>query len=470
MWNVKSHFLASYSSYSGLLLVLQLINHVLTFKKITMKEQKILTHMLVSIERLVKNQIFYQEVYGDQSIAFVMELLFRCLYQKDTEIQVDQRLLLALGSYIWECIVWCSKNLEKFIESGAIYVILDIIEVVPYTSQRLYLTILTDMCENYFCGAYLCTWRRINKKTGLMSLLATIWREEEIRLQVKRCSDDEEFPEMSRKQWLETYDRKLCGHISPAINDMVGSVRSKIYSIRKIIERDNERFEMAKQHYKIMYHDLPMEDRITISITDLYFKLKLGQVWVEVGRYFEQVGTTPLGMDGQAIFLMTQRYNSWGRLLKEVQKMIIQSIKREKEIQEKDEYARIKDSKLILSLNAFDELEYIYRTTNRAYMIKKKNEQILQVNAVLNSASDNNYEQQFHRTFMDKVCFTTIFDQHIMINNLTSDENFGQPKVLPVSPCQSHIFDETSFSEMSCLSLTSDNFSRLEEFDEEILK
>lgn len=56
-----------------------------------MKEQRVLTLALISIERLLKKQTFYQQMYGDQSIAFVMELLFRCLYQKDTEIQVDQR-------------------------------------------------------------------------------------------------------------------------------------------------------------------------------------------------------------------------------------------------------------------------------------------------------------------------------------------------------------------------------------------
>ncbi|XP_031827258.2 cilia- and flagella-associated protein 69, partial [Nomia melanderi] len=445
--------------------LIELINYILTFRKIAMKEQRILTLVLISIERLLKKQTFYQEMYGDQSIAFVLELLFRCLYQKDTEIQVDQCLLVALGSYIWECIVSCPPNLEKFMETGAVYVILDIIEIVPYPSQCLFLNILTDMCDNFFCGPYLCTWRGINKKTGLMSLLATIWREEEIRLEVKRCPDDEESPSMGKKQWVETFQTKLFGHVSPAINDMIGSVRAKIYSIRKIIERDNERYEMAKKHYKILYFDLPIEDRITISAIDLYFKLKLGQVWVELDMYFEQIGITPLGMDGQAIFLMTQRYHSWGILLKERQNKIIQSIKRDEDIQEKDEYARIRDSKLILSLNAFDELDYIYRTTNREYMIKKKNEQTDQVHSALNFQSKKNHEHN-HRTFMAKVHFTAIFDQYVTFRNLTSDSNFGQMKVLPVSPCESHIFDETDSSEIT--SLSSDKFSKLEEFNQEI--
>ncbi|XP_076642623.1 cilia- and flagella-associated protein 69-like [Halictus rubicundus] len=462
--------LENFREHGIIVSLIKLINYILTFCKLTMKEQRILTLVLISIERLLKKQIFYHEMFGDQSIAFVMELLFQCLYQNDKEIQIDQRLLLALGSYIWECIVWCPPNLKKFVESGAVYVILDIIEVVPYPSQRLFLAVLTDMCDNYFCGSYLCTWRGINKKTTLMSLLARIWRSEEIRLEFTRCPNgavrDEEFPAMSKKQWLETFQTKLCGHISPAMIDMIGSVRAKIYSIRKIIEKDNEKYNMAKQHYKILYYDLPVEDRITVSGMDLYFNLKLGQVWTELERYFEQIGITPLGMDGQAIFLMTQRYYLWGILLKKRQKNIIHSVKREEDIEEKDEYARIRDSKLILSLNALDELDYVYRATNREYMIKKKTEQMQQVYMALNfprKTSENN-----HRTFMDAVNFTTIFDQHVVFSNLTTHSDFGQMKVLPVSPSESYILDESIFSGTSCSSLTNYDFSKLEQFEEEV--
>ena len=63
----------------------------MTFDKITMKDQRILTLALISIERLMKKQRFHQAMYGDQSITLTMELLFRCIYQKDKEIQVDQR-------------------------------------------------------------------------------------------------------------------------------------------------------------------------------------------------------------------------------------------------------------------------------------------------------------------------------------------------------------------------------------------
>ncbi|XP_017798421.1 PREDICTED: cilia- and flagella-associated protein 69-like [Habropoda laboriosa] len=463
----NTHILEYFRHHGIILLLIKLINCILKFEKITMKDQRTLTLALIILERLMRKQMFYQEIYGEYSVTFVMELLFRCLYQKGQEFQIDQRLLLAIGSYIWECIIWCPKNLEKFIEYGAVYILLDIIEIVPYCSQCLFLAIFTDMCDNFFCGPFLSTWRGIDKRTGLMSLLAKVWREEEIRLKVKRNTDgtikDVKLPQMGHKQWLDTYDTKLSRDISPAINDMIGSIRSKIYSICKIIEKDNERYEIAKERYKILYANLSMEDRITISSMELYFVLKLGQVWIEIAKYFEHVGITPLGMDGQALFLMAQRYYLVGSLSKERQTKIIQSIKKEEEIEEKDEYARIRDSKLIIALDAFDELDYICRTTDRSYMLKKKNEQIQQVNLVL-KFPHNSDEAHCHRTFRDKIMVTAIFNQHQTISTgLKSDSHLSQMKMPPlVSPCDSHIPDITHYSEVPSPSLSSTCFADLE--------
>lgn len=240
---------------------------------------------------------------------------------------------------------------------------------------------------------------------------------------------DEELIHMSQKQRFDTYFTKFSKDNSPAIIDMIGSVRSKIYSIYKIIERDNERYLMAKEHYKILNNNLSLEDKvsytninfyiiqfifeiynliflqITISTINMYFALKLGQVWVEIAEFFEQSGITPLGMDGQTIFLITQRYHMWSKMAKERQDIILRSIDKEKEIEEKDEYAKIRNSKLIIALDAFDELDYIYRTTKRSNMLKKKVEQIKQVNLALKFPDDSD-DAHCHRTFQDKIMVT----------------------------------------------------------------
>lgn len=100
------------------------------------------------------------------------------------------RLLLAIGAYIWKCVVRCSTSLQIFLKRGGLYFMLDIIEIASYPVRCLYLGALTDMCDSTFCGPCLCTWRGADKKTGLMSLFTTIWREEEDRIGIKRHADD----------------------------------------------------------------------------------------------------------------------------------------------------------------------------------------------------------------------------------------------------------------------------------------
>ncbi|XP_026674261.1 cilia- and flagella-associated protein 69-like [Ceratina calcarata] len=466
----NASLLECFREYGIILLLIKLITAVLNCDKITMKLQRILTLTLISAERLMRKQEFYHEIYAEYSVLFVMELLFRCVYKKNEEFQIDQRLLIAIGAYIWECIIWCPRSLKKFVHYGGLYIVLDIIEIIPYYSRCLYLGILTDMCDNFHCSPFLSTWRGINERR-LLSLLAMIWREEEIRIKVLRNVDDTELLQMSRQQWVDTYHVKLDTGISPALTDIVGSVRSKIYSIFKLIERDRERYEMAKERYKILYSNLSTEDRITISMIHLYFTLKLGQMWVEVAKYFEQVGITPLGMDGQALFLMIQRYNLWASLTKEKEAKIIQSVKLEEDINEKDEYARIRDSKLLLALDAFDELDYIYRTTDRSYLLRKKYEQVQQVNSSLNFPH-NTCDTHCHRTFPDNVTFTAIFNQHQTVtNDLRSESHIGQLKgiVAPISPADSNIIPSSIHSELSLGSVTETCLPHIERFDEKEL-
>lgn len=74
---------------------------------------------------------------------------------------------------------------------------------------------------------------------------------------------DPELPQMGAKQRTDTYCSKLTADDSPTIVDMFGSVRSKIFSILKIIERDGNKYEVAKKHYKVLLHELPTEDRVS---------------------------------------------------------------------------------------------------------------------------------------------------------------------------------------------------------------
>lgn len=56
-----------------------------------MTRQRILTLLLITLENLVKKQTSVQQMYGKQSVNFVIKVFEKCLYQENENFQVDQR-------------------------------------------------------------------------------------------------------------------------------------------------------------------------------------------------------------------------------------------------------------------------------------------------------------------------------------------------------------------------------------------
>lgn len=128
-------------------------------------------------------------------------------------------------------------------------------------------------------------------------------------------------------------------------------------------------------------------------------------MWMELNRYLRQTGIMPLSVDAHLIDHMVQWHRSWGILIEDRQRKLIATVKRVDEIVEKDEFARIRDSKLAPTLEAFDEIERIRRTTDRSYMLWKKDRQRQQVHAALSFPRDAD-AKRCHRTFSDKTNVT----------------------------------------------------------------
>lgn len=119
----------------------------------------------------------------------------------------------------------------------------------------------------------------------------------------------------------------------------------------------------------------------------------------------QQVGVTPLSVDAHLIAHMVQWHRSWGILIEDRQRKLAIAAKRADEILEKDELTRIRDSRLAPTLEALDEVERIRRTTDRSYMLRKKDQQRGQVRAALSFPRDADIER-CHRTFSDKTNVT----------------------------------------------------------------
>lgn len=134
---------------------------------------------------------------------------------------------------------------------------------------------------------------------------------------------------------------------------------------------------------------------------NVYLQLKLGQMWKEVAKYLEQAGITPLCVDAQLISSMVQWHHSWGMFIEENQRKLISAAKRAEEILEKDDFARIRDSKLAPTLEALDEVDLIRRTIDRSHMLRMKDLQRRQINTALRFPRDADVKR-CHRTFAEK--------------------------------------------------------------------
>lgn len=145
--------------------------------------------------------------------------------------------------------------------------------------------------------------------------------------------------------------------------------------------------------------------QITLSRVDMYLRLKLGQMWTELSRYLMQAGITPLVLDAQLIAHMVDWHRSWGIFIEERQKKIIAAAKDAEVLLEMEESVKLRDSKLAPTLEALDEVDHIRRTTDRLYMLHKKNRQRLQVNEALSFPRDAD-DERCHRTFSENTNVT----------------------------------------------------------------
>lgn len=212
----------------------------------------------------------------NQGLKVILKLLHRFSDEPGNDFQIKDKLVISAVSYTWTCIVHNPSALGELIERGGVYLVLDSLEQSSLLSQNLFLGMLSDMLITSNCITYLCTWRGRDKSKGFLSLLAKIWRDEEHKMAVKRtqngCLGDIDLPLMGEVQWENTFSIRLIENYSPTLESLLGSVRPKIYSIRKQLLGKSEALEMIQEHFKMVMDDLPVEDSITFCIIDQFFR------------------------------------------------------------------------------------------------------------------------------------------------------------------------------------------------------
>lgn len=213
---------------------------------------------------------------------------------------------------------------------------------------------------------------------------------------------DVELPLMGKGQVLMNFNSRVNPDYSQTLAIMLGSVRPKIYSIRKMLLSNTELCEKSKGHYKVLLHDLPVEDSITFCIADQFFRFMQGQMWSEVLFYLRRLGVNPLGGDGEMLLMMRQRDRACALYVQERQAKLLKDVKRKELIREREEIIKIRDANLPAVMAKIQEIHYIRRTTDQQYRQRKKKEQTQQIKEALCfpiNADTEHCQRTFHETW-----------------------------------------------------------------------
>lgn len=160
-------------------------------------------------------------------------------------------------------------------------------------------------------------------------------------------------------------------------------------------------------------------------IVDHYFRLKQGQVWVEIQRDIEQIGILPLRIDGEMIALMIQSHLHRSMFIKTRQEAILKESRDADIREEKATYKEIIESTLAPTLDAFHEVDYIARTTNPRFMRQRKQNQTAEVERSL-KFPDNVEPQLWHRTYLRDTNVTVRILEDFLMGYI--DSNYNEKK------------------------------------------
>ncbi|KAK4880266.1 hypothetical protein RN001_008412 [Aquatica leii] len=369
----------------------------------------------------------------EQTVEISMTFLQRILKPKPKDPLLNPKFLISGIGFLWETMVWNENSLRKFTSDGGVYMLLDVIYQYSLPIKVIGLGVLVDMCDIGFCIPHLITWRNKGKK--LLPLLLEIFRQENLRMGVKSTYDgmiaDIEIPLMGHQQWYETFDVEKDPDSSPATVDLLGSCRPKIYAIINLLNNRHEfRVKVSNNHYKLFdTTNLTTIDKITMLLAENFLALKLGEAWIEVSQDIDKSGIRPLAIDEAFMALLKRRFLKWSQHLQISQeKMLEKQLIREYNY-EMSLYNLLRESRLIESLYALHELEYIARTTERMFRLMSKMKQSKEIERTSYNPTNGTY----HTTYLHKLKVTPVFQQYVSIqSDIISDPN-GDSSVSLVS-------------------------------------
>ncbi|RZF38217.1 hypothetical protein LSTR_LSTR005578 [Laodelphax striatellus] len=351
--------------------------------------QDTLTNLLCIINSLLSQDNFELPRIQDLLFTIAFDSIKRILFPRKVDSVLSNRLNVAVSEILWRCIIQFPENSERFIHSNGIYLVLDLIQIVPRMLKIKYLTLLADLCEDPISVPHLITWRTRRKVkevpigSGIMRLLCHLWRQEEEFIGVKRdehgCIEDWQEPLMGGVQrelnkQMEDDDTEMF--------TMFTDMRIKIYIIVQYLTvRYKDITTIAENQYKLNYLPLDSHDKITMKLIENYFKLSVGGIWKELAK--DNVPYRPIDQMSpiyrNVVQSLAEEHDNFSQTLKCAQRDIIEQ--RDNEVVKKEEEIRSLDNscKLAPTLKALAELCLNARIGSRELLLQEKTKQIEQI-------------------------------------------------------------------------------------------
>ncbi|XP_039277481.1 cilia- and flagella-associated protein 69 [Nilaparvata lugens] len=387
--NEKSTGLPTLMKQIDIHIMIKLTKRCLEMEVMSTYFQDLLTNLLCIINSLTC-QDNLEPCIRDSLFTIAFDSIQRILFLKKVDSVLSNKLNVAVSEVLWKCVIQFPESWERFIQANGIYIILDLVMILPHILKIKYLTILADLCEDPVSVPYLITWRTKSKMdgvpigSGILTVLCNLWRQEEKLIGVKRdkygCIEDWQEPLMGEVQ--RNLQKEMRFEAFSGMFSMFADMRIKIYIIIYYLTiRYKDITTIAENHFRLNYLPLNSYDKITMKLAENYFKLSVGGIWKDLAQ--DNVTHRPSNemspVYRNIIQSLAEKHDKFTQNLISAQKEIIEQ--QENEAIEKEEDLQCVDNscKLAHTLKALAELCLNARIESRELLLQEKTKQKKQI-------------------------------------------------------------------------------------------
>ncbi|KAK9888558.1 hypothetical protein WA026_000803 [Henosepilachna vigintioctopunctata] len=399
-------------------------DHIMSKESMDFKYQLALAYIFALLEKLYKRKT---TLSNKRIINLSINLLKRIRKPNERDYTILPILPIMILSSLWNILLCDEENLNQFLKDEGVYITLDLAETGVWPLKIISLGLLCEICQEPVAVPFFITWRS-KRNQKIMPFLLALFREENKMIGVKQNSDglilDVEYPVMGIEQYKSVCNPQNTLESCPAISDLIGSCRPKVYGILTLLTiRHEEEVRMADEIYKMWNEELSLKDMLTKVVAENFFALKIVEVWNELELHFERYGVRPLADDYEMLSIILTRARRWGIYLQGKQRDILRTNCEKEEIKENLLYIDLRESRIGDTLSACRELDFIARCTKDVYRIKAKkktNTKLLQ-----NQTKNTDPDILYHTTFMYdimvnvsktiKLALKTIYNQYLFV-------------------------------------------------------